>query len=191
MSPPRWSRAATAASAPGAIALAHQADPPAQGAILAALDRIDPAALSVDRQLDLGRAYELVMVRLGQPPADAAARIAARLGPLFPSGQFELDRQLSSVLVAVNAPGIVGKLVAALAAPTGSAATTNLAPREAELSRLIERNAAYGSAVRSALEKRSDLLQIHYAYVLRAADKSAWTTADRKGYYEWFGRPPG
>jgi putative heme-binding domain-containing protein len=172
----------------GAIAVARQADPPAQPAVLAALDALDPARLVTADKLDLARAYELTLVRLGAPDDAAAARIAARLGPLFPSGDYELDRQLASVLVAVRAPGIVGKLVAALAAPTGSAATTNLAPREADLDRLIERNASYGGAVRSALEKRSDLLQIHYAYVLRAADASAWTTADRKGYYEWFGR---
>jgi len=190
----RWQRQVLAAGDPlavieGAIALAHQADPPAQEAILAALDRIDAAALPVDRQLDLGRAYELAIVRLGMPPADATARIAARLRPLFPSGHFELDRQLSSVLVAVDAPGIVGELVGLLAAPSRSAGATNLAPREDDLARLIERNANYGGAVRAALEKRADLLQIHYAYVLRTADdKGAWTAADRKGYYEWFAR---
>ena len=190
----RWQERVLAVGDPvalieGAIALAHQADPPAQGTILAALDRIDVAALPADRQLDLARAYELVLVRLGAPSADAATRIAARLGPLFPSGMFDLDRQLSSLLVAVKAPGIVPKLVGMLAAPSRSAASTNLAPSEADLARLIERNANYGGAVRSVLDKRGDLLQIHYAYVLRtAADKSMWTMADRKGYYEWFAR---
>jgi putative heme-binding domain-containing protein len=43
--------------------------------------------------------------------------------------------------------------------------------------------------VRAALEKRSDLLQVHYAYALRTiTKKDAWTLADRKGYHEWFTR---
>jgi len=173
----------------GAIAVARQAEPAAQAAVLAALDRIDPAQLDAAAKIDLVRAYELALVRLGEPPAEARARIAAKFAPLFPSGSFDLDRELSSLLVAVRAPGIVTKLVGLLAAPTGSAAATNLAPSEDDLRRIIERNAGYGGAVRAALEKRSDLLQVHYAYALRTvAEKQAWTTADRRGYHEWFTR---
>ena len=57
------------------------------------------------------------------------------------------------------------------------------------LERLLSRNAGYGRAVQGSLEKRADLLQIHYAYALRTVgEKDAWTAADRKAYYEWFGR---
>jgi putative heme-binding domain-containing protein len=173
----------------GAIAVARQAEPAAQPAVLAALDRVDPASLDEAGKIALVRAHQLTMIRLGDPPAEAKARIAARFAPLFPSGSFDLDRELSSLLVAVRAPGIVTNLVGLLAAPTGSANATNLAPNEDDLRRLTERNAGYGSAVRASLEKRGDLLQIHYAYVLRTVgEKAAWTDADRKGYYEWFAR---
>ena len=189
-----WQAKALAATDPhaiiaAAIAVAHQAEPAASPEVLAALDRIDPQALDVPGRIDLARAYELAIVRLGEPSAEAKARIASRLGPLFPSGDFDLDRELSSLLVALRAPGIVPKLVGMLAAPTQSAATTNLAPSEADLRQLLERNAQYGNAVRASLEKRADLLQIHYAYVLRTVgEKDAWAPADRKGYYEWFAR---
>jgi putative heme-binding domain-containing protein len=189
-----WQDKALAAQVPwgvieGAIAVARQAEPTAQPAVLAALDRVDPASLDEAGKIALVRAYELAMIRLGDPPAEAKARIAARFAPLFPSGSFDLDRELSSLLVAVRAPGIVTKLVGLLAAPTESATTTNLAPNEDDLRRLTERNAGYGGAVRASLEKRGDLLQIHYAYVLRTVgEKAAWTDADRKGYYEWFAR---
>jgi|688.fasta_scaffold09618_7 putative heme-binding domain-containing protein len=173
----------------GAIAVAHQADQAAGPAVLAALDRIDPGALDVAGRIDLARAYELAIVRLGEPMADAKARIAARLAPLFPSGDFDLDRELASLLVGVRAPGIVAKLTGMLAAPTPSAGSTNLAPSEDDLKRLLSRNANYGRAVQGSLEKRADLLQIHYAYALRTVgEKDAWTAADRKAYYEWFGR---
>jgi len=172
-----------------AIAVAHQAEPSAQAAVLAALDRIQTESLDTAGKIDLARAYELALIRLGEPPAAAKAKIAARFASLFPSGAFDLDRELSCLLVAVRAPGIVTKLVGLLAAPSSSAGTTNLAPSEADLRQLTERNAHYGNAVRTALEKRSDLLQIHYAYVLRTVgEKEAWTAADRKGYYEWFAR---
>ena len=171
------------------IAVARQGDPVDQAAIFAALDGIDPAALDDAGRLDLARACELTIVRLGPPPAEVQARIAERILPFFPSGSFELDRELSSLLVAVRAPGIVPKLVGMLAAPTRSAGLTNLAPDEDDLRRLAERNATYGSAVRSALERRSDLIQIHYAYALRTVrEKEAWSAADRKAYLDWFGR---
>jgi putative heme-binding domain-containing protein len=189
-----WQARALAATEPraliqGAIAAARQAEPTAQPEVLAALDRVDPAAVDTAGKIDLVRAYQLALVRLGQPSDEARGRIAARLAPVFPSGSFDLDRELSSLLVAVRAPGIVTKLVGLLAKPTDSAAATNLAQSEDDLQRMIERNAEYGVAVRAALERRSDLLQMHYAYALRSLnDKGAWTLADRRGYHEWFGR---
>jgi putative heme-binding domain-containing protein len=195
-----WQESALAAGEPratieGAIAVARQAEPAAQPAVLAALAGIDPGSLAIADRLALVRAYQLALIRLGEPPPEAAAAIAAKLMPLFPSGDFDLDRELASLLVAVRAPDIVSKLVACLAEPSRSAGDTNLAPDEADLRRLIERNAGYGSAVRAALERRSDLLQIHYAYVLRSLHdlpgSRVWTPADRKAYYEWFARARG
>jgi putative heme-binding domain-containing protein len=172
-----------------AIAVSRQAEPSAQVPVLAALDAIAPASLDAAGKIDLVRAYELALIRLGDPSAEAKARIGARFAALFPSGDFDLDRELSSLLVAVRAPGIVTKLVGMLAAPSGSSTSTNLAPDEDDLRQLIARNAGYGGAVRAALEKRSDLLQVHYAYALRTiTEKTAWTLDDRKGYHAWFTR---
>jgi len=172
-----------------AIAVARQGEPAAQPAVLSALDRVDARSLDTAGKIDLARAYELAIVRLGNPPAETRAKIAAKFSPLFPSGEFDLDRELSSLLVGVRAPGIVTRLVGMLTAPTASAGSTNIAPNEEDLRRLIERNGGYGGAVRASLEKRTDLLQIHYAYALRSVtEKEAWTMADRKGYHDWFAR---
>jgi putative heme-binding domain-containing protein len=173
----------------GAIAVARQADPAAQPAVLAALDAIDPQPLDTAGRIDLVRAYQLALIRLGMPPAEARNRIATRLAPLFPSGSFDLDRELSSLLVAVRSPGIVPTLVGLLAVPTGSAAATNLAPDEDDLRLLITRNDRYGNAVRNSLEKRGDLLQIHYAYALRTVhEKELWSRDDLEVYLGWFAR---
>ena len=172
-----------------AVAVARQADPDAQPAVFAALDGIDAGALDDSGRLDLARACELAIVRLGVPPAEVQARIAEKIAPIFPSGTFDLDRELSCLLVALRAPGIVPRLVALLAQPTASAAATNLAANEDDLRRVLERNAQYGAAVRSALEKRADLIQVHYAYALRTVkEPELWSAGDRKTYLDWFVR---
>ena len=189
-----WQEKALAVTDPrgritAAIAVAHQAEQTAQPLVLAALEKIDPKSLDTAGQIELVRAYQLAIIRLGEPTAEAKAQIAKTLGPLFPSGTFDLDRELSSLLIAVRAPGIVTKLVGMLSAPSISAGSTNLATDEKDLQQLITRNAGYGKDVRAALEKRADLLHVHYAYALRTVQEpTAWTLADRKGYLEWFGR---
>ena len=99
----------------------------------------------------------------------------------------ELNRALSSLLVAVRAPGIVSKLTSLLSTQTSG--ETNLAPNEADLKRIAKRNAGYGRAVTGVLNNRTDLLQIHYAYILRTVnEKELWTNADRKAYFTWLNR---
>ena len=99
----------------------------------------------------------------------------------------ELNRALSSLLVAVRAPGIVSKLTGLLSTQTSG--ETNLAPNEADLERIAKRNAGYGRAVTGVLNNRTDLLQIHYAYILRTInEKELWTVADRKAYFTWLNR---
>lgn len=195
-----WQKAALSSASPrarveGAIAVARQAEPAAQSAVFAALNALDPKSLSPEDLLAIIRAYELAIIRLGPPSPDVAEGIAKRFAPFFPSGKFDLDRELASLLVAMRAPGIVSKLVGSMSTATGSATATNLAADEENLRKLIERNAHYGSAVRASLDKRGDLLQIHYAYVLRTLHdrpkSTMWTAADRKTYYEWFARARG
>jgi putative heme-binding domain-containing protein len=170
-----------------AIAVARQAEPAAQPAVLAALDGIVLAQLDTPSRIDLVRAYELALVRLGEPSADAKARIATRLRPLFPSGSFELDRALASLLVAIRAPGIVDTLAAMLAAPTHAAGATNVAIDDDALRRLEKKNAGYGKTLRASLDRPSDLLQLHIAYVLRTVtEKDAWSPAARGQYLGWF-----
>ena len=99
----------------------------------------------------------------------------------------KLNRVLSSLLVAVRAPGIVSKLTGLL--ETETSGETNLAPNEADLERIAKRNAGYGRAVTGVLKNRTNLLQIHYAYILRTVnEKELWTTADRKTYFTWLNR---
>ena len=170
-----------------AIGVARQAEAASQPALLAALDDIDLEKLDTAGRIDLVRAYELAIVRLGDPSAETKARIAARLRPLFPSGSFDLDRGLVSLLVAIRAPGLVDALAAMLAAPTHAAGSTNVAIDDGALRRLEKKNLGYGKALRASLDRPSDLLQLHIAYVLRTvAEKDAWSPAARRQYLAWF-----
>ena len=175
----------------GAIAVARQAEPAAQPAVLAALDSLDPQALSSDEQLRLVRAYQLALIRLGEPSANVQTGIGEKFLPLFPSGSFDLDRELANLLVAVRAPGIAGLLVGQLA-EGGAAGDAASSQDEADLRQLIERNSNYAEAVRATLDKRGDMLQMHYAYILRGLQDRpadlAWSPADRRTYFAWFKR---
>ena len=187
-----WQDAALASPQPrariaAAIATARQAEPAAREAVLRALDSVDTAALEADARIDLARAYELAVVRLGDPGAVVRSRIAARLAPWFPSGVFDLDRELASLLVGLRADGIVSRLGGLLAAPSAGRPAFGIA--DDELRRVIGRNEAYGGAIRAALENHADLLQVHFAYVLRTArHPGMWPDSDRLAYHRWFGR---
>ncbi len=175
-----------------AIAVARQAESEAQPEVFAALDLVDGASLSPEDQLRLVRACQLALIRLGEPSADIRAAIAARVMPLFPSGLDDLDRELASLLAAVRAPGIVPRLVGLLVERSGAPPPSTSTADEAQVRSLIERNAGYGEAVRASLDRRGDMLQMHYAYVLRVLqdqpDDKLWTAADRKAYFAWFKR---
>jgi putative heme-binding domain-containing protein len=96
----------------------------------------------------------------------------------------ELNRALSSLLVAVRAPEIVSKLIGLLATQTSS--ETNISPNLADLERIAKRNAGYGRAVTGVLKNRTDLLQIHYAYILRTVnEKDLWSLTNRKAFFTW------
>jgi putative heme-binding domain-containing protein len=62
------------------------------------------------------RATALVFIRLGRPTPQEAERIADRLGPAFPSTNAEVNRELSELLVYLDARDIVAKTLALIPA---------------------------------------------------------------------------
>ena len=86
-----WQAQALASSEPracinAALAVARQAEQPAQPDVLAALDRISVESLDKDTLLDLIRAYELAFIRLGEPTESIKQQVAEKFAPLFPAG---------------------------------------------------------------------------------------------------------
>ena len=88
----------------GIIALARSSDASHQYATLESLTSLDFSKLSYEHQLNLVRAYSLVFIRMGQPGDHWRQKSIQALLPHFPSGDFYLDRELSRVLIYLDAP---------------------------------------------------------------------------------------
>ncbi len=156
-----------------AVALARQGQPEVAADLLAALDRLDFAKLSQAQQLELLRAYELTFIRLGEPGAESAARLAKRFDAFYPAEADSLNRELSQLLVYLSSPTVIEK-------------TLDLMRREskqtpAQMAELLARNSGYGGTIAKVLANQADLEKLHLAFVLRN-QRYGWTLDQRKEY---------
>ena len=88
-------------------------------ALLAALAKIDPAALDATRQLTHLRTIQVVLNRFGLPAAAAVKSLVAKLDPLFPAATREANWLLCETLVFLQSPTVAAKAMALItAAPT-------------------------------------------------------------------------
>jgi glucose/arabinose dehydrogenase len=115
-----WRGRALAESRPTAaltamMALARIGGAADQPAIFERLAALSMNELAIEQQLTAVRCYALACARLGRPPAEAAARITAKVGPLFPSRISPLDQQLCELLAYLEAPELVPRTVPLLA----------------------------------------------------------------------------
>ncbi len=85
---------------------------PADGEpVIRALAGLAWSRLTREEQLEAIRVYSLVITRWG-PPVNAPRReILEQLAARFPAGVYELDRELSPLLVSLAAPGIVDRVL--------------------------------------------------------------------------------
>lgn len=180
-----WQDALNSARKPWAIielaaALARVGTGEQQSAILAALNRLDGAALPTDQLLAAIRSYQLAMTRHGKPSdADAAAVITA-LNPLYPHSDNMVNRELSQVLLHLEAPGAVTKTVRMVLSATD---TQDKILSDA----ILERNDNYAGATKRTEAYRPNVQQFALAFTLRSI-ATGWTEADRAGYFSWFPR---
>jgi putative heme-binding domain-containing protein len=179
----KWQENALAETDPQAsiealIALARLGDKSLQPRIIAALGRLDFAKLPKDLHLPYLRAWQLVFTRMGKPSPDVCQKIAARLDPLFPNSDAFVNRELASLLVFLDSPVIVGKLVPLLATVRDSDITV-------ATDAVLARNDRYSKAVAGMQGSRPNRQAIAYANALREA-RAGWTPELRKAYFSWF-----
>ncbi len=158
-----------------AVALARQGEPGVQGKLLAALDALDFEKLNETQQLDLLRAYSLAFIRLGEPDAATAARIAKRLDAFYPAQSHALNRELCQVLVYLKSPTVVEKTLELMRQPYQAS--------DVEIAELLARNPGYGGPIAQMLANQPNLNLLHYAFCLRNV-QFGWTLEQRREYLE-------
>jgi putative heme-binding domain-containing protein len=170
-----------AALTQAAIALAHQGGTEVRDQILTALTRIDYDQLTPSQQVDVVRAVELIIYRMGKPQGATLQKVVTYLNPHYPAASNELNRLMSKVLVHLSAPGAVEKTLTLLS----NAVDDPIDEMAIESSDLILRNPAYGLDIANMLSKVPPRQQTYLATVLSQAT-SGWTPALREKYFKWF-----
>lgn len=160
----------------GAIALARTGAASDQSLGLTVLDRIDPAALTDQRHLNLLRAYGLLFARHGEPDDRRRAELIQRFSPLYPAKSDDLNRELCRLLVYLKSPDVLPKTLELMAAAPPSEAPP--------WARLAARNQKYGSPVSKMIENMPSAQNLFYAYCLRTLE-GPWTPGQRRQFFTW------
>jgi putative heme-binding domain-containing protein len=184
----RWADRALAELQPQAsiealIALARVGDKSLQPKTITSLSRLDFASQPPELRQPLLRAWQLAFARMGKPPTEVAATVAAKLEPSFPHADPMVNRELLALLVYLGSPNAVAKAVPLLS--VSEPVVTNA--EELGGTALIARNDRYGADVANVSNTRPDRQQIALAYTLRNATVG-WTPKLRTEYFGWFPR---
>jgi len=115
----QWQARALSEKSPAAaftalLALARLGAAEIQPAVLKSLAAIPSKGLSEQLLLDKLRVIEVSIARHGIPSKDAAALVLADINPLYPAASADLNRELSGILIAMNAPEVVPRTIALL-----------------------------------------------------------------------------
>ncbi|MEP7111612.1 MAG: c-type cytochrome, partial [Ferruginibacter sp.] len=163
------------------IALARMGGNNLKDQALKSLMTVNYSQLSESQQQDLVRAFELVLCRMGLPGSAMKAQVAAYLSPQYPAKTNELNRQLSKVLLYIEAPQSVEKTIALLNLAKDDSVLNTLS----QSSDLILRNPQYGMDIARTLSNVPPAQQTFYATAL-SQSKTGWTPELQEKYFQWF-----
>jgi putative heme-binding domain-containing protein len=109
-----WKSKALAEANPNAaltalLALSRVGSSADQSDVLNALGRFPTASLPEEQQLLKLRVIEVSIARHGRPADEFVQRGIEKLSPLYPAKSWPLNRELSQILIYLDAPGVVGK----------------------------------------------------------------------------------
>ena len=164
------------------IAIARRGNASVKNQLLKSLTGVAYTQLTESQQLDLLRAFELIFTRMGEPDAAAKKMVATYLNPQYPAKSNGLNRELSKLLVYVDAPNVVEKTMALLAIAKDNSAVQKSISESADL---ILRNPQYGMDIAAMLARIPPMQQTWYANVLTQA-KNGWSPELQEKYFQWF-----
>jgi putative heme-binding domain-containing protein len=165
-----------------AIALAREGRADLRDKMLMALAGINYSQLTEPQQIDLLRAFELVLARMGLPSPGVKAKVIDALDRQYPAGDNNLNRSLSKVLVYLGDPKAVEKTMALMANAKDDTAYQKQITQPSDL---ILRNPQYGMDIAGMLSDVPPAQQTYYATVLSEAT-AGWTPELRETYFRWF-----
>lgn len=164
----------------GAMALARQNKKEYRDGLLNSLNEVDLSKLSDSEKVDFTRTVELILLRLGKPAGAAKENLIGQLSEQYPAGNKEIDRQLSKILVYLDAPEMIEPTLALI-----DEAKNDPSEDYATASDLVLRNPEYGLTIGQMLKDMPPAQQTYYAIAL-SEKKGGWTPELRERYFSWF-----
>ncbi len=164
------------------MGLARLGNAKLQSKILNQLNTISLESQLEQQQLNMLRAYELLLIRMGEPNAADKKATARKLKSYFPHVSNEMNRELGQLLLFLEADGITEGLVAQLEKHTKEGTTLT---KEFLSEEITERSEQYGPLIREILAKMPPSEAIYYGVLLSHAE-SGWTKEAREKYFQWF-----
>ena len=166
----------------GMIALARHGQKNQSSRMLKSLASIKYEALSQSQQVDLLRAYELIFYRMGMPDRTLRSQILAQIDGQYPAQTDILNRQLSKLLIRLEAPEVAKRTLALFEEAEGKGSGDDSYDQSSEL---ILRNPQYGLDIAEMLSRMPPAQQTYYATMLSELE-TGWTPALRDQYFQWF-----
>jgi putative heme-binding domain-containing protein len=181
----KWQKHIATEKSPWAVielstALARMGSKDQQPKILAALNQLDYKNMEVKQFLAAIRAYQLAFTRHGKPSSADASAVIKTLNSLYPHKDNFVNRELSQVLLYLNAPGAVTKTVQMVMNATDT-------QKKILADEVLQRNDRYAAAAKRTEQFRPNVQQFALAFSLRSI-KEGWTEADLASYFSWFPR---
>jgi len=164
------------------LALARHGNKHLKNRMVDALLNIDYKNLPIQLQLDVLRAFELILSRMGKPGLKQSEKLIAYLTPYYPASTNDLNRALSKVLVFIGDPAVVEKTLFLIDKAKDDSADQQTVSKSSDL---ILRNPQYGMDIASVLANMPPAQQIFYAIVISEV-KKGWTPALREKYFKWY-----
>ena len=150
--------------------------------IILKLTSMEWSQLSDNQKIALSRVYQLLLIRNDDEPLELLNRIVEHVNPHFPSSDVRLNRELSQILLYLNAPDIIPRTMTILKETT---ANSQVLQSEILSEESLERSAQYGPQILEMINAMPPTEAIHYVTMLSHV-KEGWTDDLRKEYFEWF-----
>jgi len=127
------------------------------------------------------RAYGLTIIRMGTPEGAVREEVIRFLDARYPEADEALNRERGQLLAALEAPGIVGKMLTHLATLTGKQEENVLLLADS----VADRSDDYGQAITNMRANMPRAREIDVVMSLRHV-RTGWTLQQRETYFRWF-----